>query len=213
MFDCDERGVMTFPDMDGAKRYVFARLERELPSTLYYHSLAHTRDDVLPAATRLARLEGLSGEDQLLLETAAIYHDVGFVERYRDHEDLGAEIAAQSLPCFGYNADQIRRICAVILATVVTTVPRNLLEAVIKDADLDVLGRKDFCASNHRLLQESRLYVGPVEEGVWVAGQAQFLVEHTYFTRSAQALRDAGKRRNLARLRAQLDLLREGASE
>src|SRR5690242_17751567 len=54
------------PDFARAHAYALARLERELSPALCYHSVAHTRDDVVVAAERLAALEGVDGEALLL---------------------------------------------------------------------------------------------------------------------------------------------------
>ena len=62
---------MDQPDFKRARQYALERLERELPPTLIYHSLAHTRDDVVPAAERLAALpvgSGRKAEDILQAE-------------------------------------------------------------------------------------------------------------------------------------------------
>lgn len=53
---------MTRPDFEQAKLYAMQRLEAELPPQRVYHNVAHTRDDVVPAAERLAVMEGISGE-------------------------------------------------------------------------------------------------------------------------------------------------------
>ena len=45
---------MPTPDFERAKYYAFERLRHELPPSMHYHSLAHTCEDVLPAAERLA---------------------------------------------------------------------------------------------------------------------------------------------------------------
>ena len=65
-----------------AEKYVFSRLERELPATLYFHGPSHTRE-VLKTAERLADLESVSVEELFLLKTGALYHDIGFLEQYQ----------------------------------------------------------------------------------------------------------------------------------
>ena len=47
------------PDFEAAARYALERLDRDLSPKFVYHSSWHTRSDVLPAAERLAKLEGL----------------------------------------------------------------------------------------------------------------------------------------------------------
>jgi uncharacterized protein len=49
---------MTEPDFEGARTYALMRLAQELPETVTYHSVHHTRDDVVPTVERLALAEG-----------------------------------------------------------------------------------------------------------------------------------------------------------
>src|SRR5450756_974498 len=108
---------MNQPDIEGARQYALKRLETELTPSLYYHSAAHTRDDVVPAAERLAHLEHVNRDNLLLLRTAAFFHDIGFVEQPQNHEKISARIAEEILPQFGYLPEQIKTIQSLIMAT------------------------------------------------------------------------------------------------
>lgn len=205
---------MTEVDFEGARQYALKLLEEKLDAELVYHDIAHTRDDVVPAAERLAEREGITGEDLLLLRTAAYYHDIGFVEQSANHELVSVRIASEKLPDFGYSPEQIRRISGMILATRLPQTPNNILEAIMADADLDVLGREsDFWERNRDLRAEWELTTPPMNDEEWYRGQLKFLTEHTYFTEAAHDLRDAGKRRLLKvifqRWRAARDKLRD----
>ena len=90
--------VMHQPDLEAARLYALNRLQRELAPLVTYHTLAHTRDEVAPAADQFAVLEGVTGEGLLLLRTAVLYHDIGFVEQHHDHEAISTRIAATALP-------------------------------------------------------------------------------------------------------------------
>ena len=185
------------PDFARAQAYALDRLARELSPLLTYHSLAHTRDDVLPAAQRLAALAGLSGEPLLLLETAAVYHDLGFVIQRDDHEALSTALAAAVLPGFGYQPEQIAVIGDLIQATRLPQSPGSLLAEILTDADLDVLGREDYWTRNDDLRAEWAAF-GTVSTDVeWYQGQITFLTTHRYFTPMARSLRDATKQANL----------------
>lgn len=187
------------PDFERAKAYIFSRLGAELSPSLTYHSLLHTRDEVLPAAFRLGQRAQLGDEDMLLLGTAALYHDSGFLYHYHDHEAESIAIAQATLPDFGYRPSQIHQINLMIAATRMPQHPGTILEELLCDADLDLLGREDFWPRNRDLLIETRLYLNSgVTERNWLEGQTRFLEEHVYFSGVAQALRDAGKRQNLA---------------
>jgi uncharacterized protein len=191
---------MCQPNVAAASAYALARLARELPPALCYHSIGHTRDDVLPALEYLAATIGVGGEDLLLLRTAAYYHDLGFVERYDDHEIASAQIARAVLPQFGYHAGQIRRILAMIMATRLPQSPGTLLEQILADADLDVLGRDDYLPLSQLLRDELHHTGFVVADGDWYRGQIAFLRDHHYWTAAARARRDEQKQRNIALL-------------
>ncbi|MEO1449288.1 MAG: HD domain-containing protein, partial [Bacteroidota bacterium] len=71
-----------------AKAYILQFLENQLPKGLPYHGLHHTLD-VYAATQRLAWAEQVQHADRLLLLTAALLHDAGFVRTYQDHEAAG----------------------------------------------------------------------------------------------------------------------------
>ena len=192
---------MTKKNFEIAKQYARHRLETELAPYLFYHSFAHTYEQVLPAAIQLAREIGISEEEQKLLEVAASYHDIGFVIQTANHELVGAKIAAETLPGFGFTASQIETIIGMIMATRLPQSPRNLLEQIIADADLYVLGSDNFFVTSHnlRLELEARGEVSTDEE--WYQKQLEFLQNHHYFTKAANLLRGPGKKRNIAEIK------------
>jgi uncharacterized protein len=191
---------MGTPDDKQAMSYAYKLLTRKLPTTLTYHSLTHTRDDVVPAVERLANMMGVGGEDLVLLRTAACFHDTGFVEQRDEHEAASARIAARILPRFGYTSHQIRAIAGMIMATRLPQTPRTPLEQILADADLDSLGRADFLRTSQALRSELAAFGADISEAAWYERQLAFLGSHRYFTPAACTLRDAGKRRNIALL-------------
>jgi len=192
------------PDFEGVRAYLLELLARDLPPTLAYHGVHHTRDDVLPAAERLAAQAGLVAEQALLLKTAALYHDAGFLYQYADNEAWAARLAGQTLSQFGYTPEQIAAIQALIEATHMPQHPQGLLQALLCDADLDSLGREDFLETSHNLRQELEAHGTPVPLKEWYRRQLDFLSTHRYFTEAARSLRDAGKQRNIAELQRRL---------
>ncbi len=185
------------PDFPEARQYALARLANELPPNLIYHSLEHTRDDVVPALERLADLEGVTGEPLLLLRTAGYFHDIGFVERYLDNEVIAVRIAEQALPRFGYTPEQIQTIKGIILVTRLPQTPHNHLEEIMADADLDGLGRDNFIERGQALRGEWATLGQTFTDEEWYRDQIRLLQSHHYFTASARRLRDAGKERNM----------------
>jgi uncharacterized protein len=192
-------------NVEGAVAYALNRLANELPANITYHCLSHTRDDVIPAAMRLARLAGLPESDADLLRVAAAYHDLGFTEAPADHELCSMRIAAQVLPAFGFDGRSIERVMGIILATRLPQAPRHLIERLMADADLDGLGRDDFFERSAELLAERCAYGRAVSEEQWWREQIAFLTQHKYWTSYAENLRAEGKARNMALLLRQIE--------
>ena len=192
------------PNYAGAIAHALARLRAELSPGLTYHNLWHTQEDVIPGAVRLARLSEIADDDVHLLEVAAAYHDIGFVHGRLEHERTGADIAAQTLPAYGFSPRQIERIEGMIMATRLPQSPHDRLEEILADADLDVLGREDFFDRNEQLRLEFNTWNQPMGQRQWWAAQLKFLKQHTYFTPAARALRAAAKQRHIAILEGRL---------
>lgn len=192
-------------NFEQARAYALQRLERELPAALTYHSLAHTRDDVAPATLRLATIAGVSGEQRMLLHTAAYYHDIGFVMQRIDHEAVGAQIAAEMLPSFGYSLAQIEMIHGMIMATKLPQSPRTVLEQLMADADLDALGRTDFITRNQALRDELEAYGAHWDDLAWAQEQLYFVGSHQYWTDAARQVRGEQKRRNIELIREMIE--------
>ncbi len=197
---------MTKPNYAAAKEYALGRLERELPLDLSFHGLPHTRDDVLPAIERYAKSEGIVGEELILLRTGALYHDTGFLVQYQNNEPIGARIARESLPNFGYSPQDIEVSSGIIMATEIRATgilqnPKTKLEEIMCDADLDNLGREDFYIKTELLRLELTKHGIQKTPREWYEGLIVFLEQHHYFTQSAIQLRQEGKERHLREIK------------
>ena len=190
-------------DFEKARRFALDRLTYDLSPRFHYHSLVHTRDDVVPATERLAHRSNVTGINLTLLLTAAYFHDLGFTRlpdvdpRGNQHELISAQFAREVLPFFGYKASQIDAICSMIMATRLPQSPTNLLEEILADADLDSLGREDFWQRSHALRDEIAAFGTLTTDLEWYQGQFNFLTSHRYFTREARLLRNAQKQKNI----------------
>lgn len=188
-------------DIQGVEAYIIEKLEESLSDTLFYHGLHHTMD-VVNAALKIGMAEGITDEESLtLLKTAALYHDLGFISTYRGHEEEGCRIARITLPNYNYSPAQIETICGMIAATQIPQSPKNHLEQIIADADLDYLGREDFWPIANSLYEElhEREMVANVE--AWNKIQIGFLENHKYWTSTAQNWRNASKQNRLDELK------------
>jgi predicted metal-dependent HD superfamily phosphohydrolase len=188
-------------DFKEAKDYILTRLEKELKPNLYYHGIHHTMD-VYEASIRIAELEGLSQEEKILVNTAALYHDAGFIYQYDDNEEVAVKLTQLVLPKFGYNEKEIKTIGNIILTTKIKAQPQNLLEEIMCDADYDYLGRNDFYKIAETLYQELIEYDNKFHPEKWNEIQIQFLSKHKYYTKSALILRAPRKQEHLEYIRS-----------
>lgn len=187
-----------------AERHIIKVLEKGLSPKLHYHSIEHTKD-VVRAVERYALLEGVTDEGLFLLKSAATYHDAGFVENYEKNEPIGARMAEEILPKYGYSAQHIEQIKELIFVTQIPHKPKNKLEEIICDADLDYLGRDDFHEIADRLRIELREHGKINSDRQWDEMQVSFLNMHTYFTPTAIASRQAKKMKNMEEVKARLE--------
>ena len=185
------------PDLfTSIKQPILSRLEKELDPRLGYHNITHTLD-VLEQAEVLAKQEKVTDKhDLLLLKTAAVFHDSGFLFVYKGHEEKGCEIASESIKNV-FSEEDIKKVCGMIMATKIPQSPKTLLEQIICDADLDYLGRNDFEPISQTLHKEFIIFKIIPEDIIWDHVQIKFFESHHYFTGTSISKRNEKKLKHL----------------
>lgn len=180
---------------------ILEKLEKELPSFLYYHNVKHTVD-VVTEVELIGWTENCTDEEILLLKTAGLFHDAGHTITYDGHEQAGTELARAMLPEYGYSTAQIDRICDIIMATKMPPQPKDLLQEIICDADLDYLGRSDMIPVSNTLYKELKEQnkIGSLND--WNKLQVKFISVHQYFTKTARSLREVNKQIQIDRIKS-----------
>ncbi len=186
------------------KKVILQKLKENLPEHLSYHSVLHVKD-VIDAVQKIAVSEGISGEDMVLLKTAALFHDTGFLYGAKDHEEKSCDIAKEYLPDYGYSDSQIQKINGMIMATKIPQSPNNHLEQIMADADLDYLGREDFFTIGDKLFEELTMFGIVNSERDWNLLQEKFLESHHFFTETAIKTRNQKKQENLDIIKSKLN--------
>ena len=179
---------------------ILDKLENELPDFLYYHNVKHTVD-VVTEVELIGWAEGLDDEGILLLKTAALFHDAGHTINYDEHEHHGTLLVKECLPDYGYTEKQIEKICEIIMATKLPPEPRDIYQKIICDADLDYLGRSDMIPVSNTLYRELKEQdkIGTLND--WNKLQLKFISNHSYFTKTAQSLREVNKQKQIERIK------------
>lgn len=175
---------------------IIARLQDELDPGLKYHNVFHTKD-VMEQTEIIAKAEGIKDGHELdLLKIATAYHDTGFLFTYKNHEEKGCEIARNELAVHLAPKD-LEAVCRMIMATKIPQSPKNLLEEIICDADLDYLGRDDFEPISNNLHKEFLDFDILRKEDDWNDIQIKFFELHHYFTQTSLSKRNNKKQEHL----------------
>ncbi len=193
-------GEQVTTDFEGMKKYVLKELADKLPENLYYHGVHHT-EDVLAVTEKLAYQEKLSTLETDMVKAAALFHDSGFITTYHDHEEASCTMARATMPLFGYSSATVEEICTLILATKMPQSPKNHLERILCDADLDYLGRDDYDGISNNLFRELKEYGYIGDDEMWRQKQELFLSNHHYFLENT-AVRKNSKAQNLTKLQS-----------
>lgn len=189
--------------LEKVKSFILNKMETELPYHFYYHSVEHTLD-VLNSAISICESEKINDDEKKLVSTAALFHDSGFIYQVKDHEERSCEMAHEILINYDYSVNEIAQICGMIMATKLPQNPKNHLEEIMCDADLDYLGRADFFETGNKLFEEFS-YLGVVKnERAWNELQFTFFESHKFFTKTSVRLRQKQKEIHLNLIKEKL---------
>lgn len=183
---------------------IFKKLRDNLDPHFRYHTIDHTRE-VVEMVDQYADEENISQHEKTLLKTAGLFHDLGFLESYHEHEKKSVQFAVNILPDYGYSDLEIEKISALILSTEYDKKPHNKLEEILRDADTDNLGREDYFEISEKLYKEL-LYYTEISRKQWQKRQLDFITNHQYYCKSAIRKREKGKQLNILRLKEVLNI-------
>ena len=173
------------------------KLQNELPEHFTYHNDEHT-SRVIDVVLKLAQDEQIGEEETIILATAALFHDTGFLVGGPDkHEERSCDIAREYLPAYEYSSQQIEQVCDLIMATKNPQQPKSTLECIICDADLSYLGTDSYTTVSGNLYKEMKALQNVPLNEMWEQNQIQFLQSHRYFTQSANKRFGQKKQQNL----------------
>lgn len=179
------------------EQYCSELLKKSRCRTLQFHNYQHTLN-VVQNAERIALEVGLSAEDLELVLISAYFHDVGNMETTKQHEMLSCSMARKFLEKEHYPEDKIQIIEHIILATEINSVPKTLLEEIIRDADLSHLGGESFLDQNRQLREEWTNFLGmSFTDDEWYNLNLKFLNAHYFHTEAAVNLYSKQKAENL----------------
>jgi uncharacterized protein len=181
------------------KDFVTVLLKDNIPQCYYYHNYEHTLY-VYEKAIQIGRHEGCNEKEIELLGAAALWHDAGYINTYANHEAAGCVLAKRYLPEYGFRESDINIITGMIMATKVPQSPKNKLEEIIADADLEYLGTIHAAEKSGLLFEELHSLIPSLTDEAWHKMQITFLQSHHYFTRYCKEYKEPAKQEYLKEL-------------
>lgn len=199
---------MTF--INQVKDFVSDLIKGKLSTAYSYHNLDHTIE-VVNAVESLCDEEKVAPSDKEILMVAAWFHDTGYTNGRKNHEDLSIEIATRFLKENEKPDDYIAAVSRFIKTTAKEYVPQTLLEKIIKDADCHHILNEDYIFSCEGLRKEWENVEGKVFTDMEWATENEFFLSkgHQFYTSYALEHWQPLKEKNIKRLRKKIKKMNE----
>ncbi len=189
----------------------FAILDRLSKEDFHYHNRAHTEDVILEAIL-FAIADGADMDTIEQQAIAAAWHDVGFIEQYKNNEPIAVELFKQSEAYKALSEEMRAEIIANILDTQVVVKEgapsfshERSSKRYILDADVSNFGRKDFFDNRKKIADELKVDLSnPEAKKGFYSFALNLLKNHEWETNSARILRQAQKDENIKQAEEEL---------
>ena len=175
----------------------------QIKPNLFYHNLDHTQETV-KRAEEIAAHYKLREKEMLAVYIAAWFHDTGRIfTGPENHEEKSVELMKSFMQINCPETELIQIIEGCILATKRSTIPANLLQQILSDADTYHLGTKEFKRTN-KLVRKEILMDREMSKEEYDIKTLEFLENHKYYTSYCIELLNKGKEENIEKLRQKI---------
>jgi predicted metal-dependent HD superfamily phosphohydrolase len=181
-----------------AEQFVFEILKDKLSKSYTYHNFDHTRR-VAKAAETLAIAENITPDEKTALLLAAWFHDTGYIEGAKDHEQKSVAIFTEFAHQNAIPEPISSLVESLIRVTEMCLEPATLPEKIIRDADCSHFGDPGYAAISQLLKTEwENTQNKKYTEAEWCAGNIKMLTKwHKFYTDSALRLWQPQKENNI----------------
>lgn len=184
-----------------AREWIKKHFTENVPDQYVYHNYQHSVD-VAQSAAAISSFYELHDQELIALYTAAYFHDSGYDQGSKGHEDRGKSYARAFLESESAPEADIVLVEGLIEATKPQITPQTLLQKVLKDADTSHVGSDHYWDRCSRVRQELLLtQKGFMSEDEWVEFELQFIKSHQFITDAAYTLYQEKKKKNINRLK------------
>ncbi len=162
--------------------FVSNLLSEKLNPSYKFHDFKHTKS-VFKACFLLGKKCKLKCKELESLLIAALFHDIGYIRTWKNHEEIGAYMAEEYLNSIGLRKERIKKIASCIRSTSLLIKPKSTIEKIINDADLSHLSQPNYINLSYALREEFEntrdIFLSDEE---YFEGEIRFLSIHKYKT-------------------------------
>ncbi len=180
--------------VEEARKFVIDKLDKDLPDNYFYHNKKHTLD-VLQNSEIIAYHSVLNQEDKRILQCGALFHDLGYIDGFDEHEAKSAAYADEFLKLKNVDANIIDEVKQAILSTKMPQKPRNKISRILCDADLMYLSDELHYFDEAELLRKEWIETGKsyMSEKEFYKNSLKFFENHHYHTKYGKQVLSPGK--------------------
>lgn len=184
-----------------AYNYTVDLLSNELPDTFRFHTVDHMQE-VLKFVEIIGNYHQLSDDDMNIVKISAIFHDTGYIKKYKGHEEEGIKIARNFLEDKLIEESQIKKVEKTIMSTKVPQKPDDLLSKILCDADLINLTYDNYFESAELMRQEwNQTGVAKMNELEFHDNSVKFFNSHQFHTDYGRKFLQPKKEKVLRRIK------------
>jgi predicted metal-dependent HD superfamily phosphohydrolase len=185
------------------RKKIIEILDKNLSEKLYYHGIHHTLN-ALKTSEKYLKNENIKGEQAKLLRLGILLHDIGYIVSIKNHEDYSLKIAEELMRNYEFSKENIKIIKRLITVTKKKEFPKNILEKIISDVDLDYLGGPKFYEISMQLYHELKIFNKVNSINQWNKIQLNFLENHKYYTDYAIKYKQPEKLKRIIEIKSKI---------
>lgn len=180
-----------------------------LPEYLRYHAKQHT-EDVFHEAILFGLMDGLDEKKLERLAVAAAWHDVGYLIRPNDNEEVAVELFEKEVSQANLEyAEDVKKMIMDTKLKITKNGPEifmsDPMSAHLLDADVSNFGRTDFREKRGLVAEELKIDITNQEtKRMFLEFGLALLKNHEWHTQAGRKLRQEQKLKNIAQLEKEL---------
>lgn len=192
--------------IDEARTHVTLVLKHELSDKCLFHTINHTLE-VLNNAEIIGQYCDVGEEGLNVLRLCALFHDIGYVDAYDDHEIYSARRAADYLRAKEVDEFTIEQVERAILATKMPQSPRDKISKILCDADLMNLSFDDYFEQVDLMRKEwDKVGKAKLNRHQFYLNTLDFFQKHEYHSKYGKQILQPKKEENERRIKNKIIL-------